>query len=543
METRHRLTLAAAFAISPILPLAIRLSQLQVMQHEHLDSKAAGQFERSTKEIIPRADILDRDGKMLAHSVPSWSCYVDKGMVKSVESAARELSPLVALPAPEIARKLRKESRFAWIKTGMTFEEMSRLSAARIDSVGIVAGQERVYPNDDLARGVLGVVGADGHGGAGLELYFDKQLTGRARRFDVIRDGSGHMIYKNSEGDAGAPAPLRLTIDRGIQYYAEEALKQFAEKFSARSGMVAVQDPNNGEILAMAAYPADPLRNPLVQDSYEPGSTFKLVAAAAAIAESVVAEGDQFFCENGKYEISPGNFIRDHEPSGNLNLSGIIERSSNIGIAKVAERIGPMLFYRYSRAFGFANKTGITLPGETAGTLKPVSDLNRIALASSSYGYSVGVSALQLLGAYSAIANGGTLWEPTIIKDGRKPEKVRRVADPKTIARLTAILERVVETGTGVTAQVPGYRVAGKTGTAKMMDHALKKYSANQYTASFAGFVPASRPQFTILVVIDDPKGQYYGAQVSAPVFAKLAREILALKGVPPDGPVLASFR
>ena len=235
--------------------------------------------------------------------------------------------------------------------------------------------------------------------------------------------------------------------------------------------------------------------------------------------------------------MAEGTVIHDHEPQGTLTLAGIIERSSNIGIAKIAEKLGAARCYRYTRAFGFASKTGISLPGETAGELRPLSDMTRVGLAASSYGYGVAVSALQMLGAYSAIANGGTLYQPTLVKDGRKPARVRRVAEPRTIERLARMLEGVVERGTGAMARIPGYRVAGKTGTARKLDSYTKRYSTTQYNASFVGFLPASNPRWTILVVIEDPKGQYYGAQVAAPVFAKIGRQLLALNGVPPDAP------
>ncbi|MFA6004147.1 MAG: penicillin-binding protein 2, partial [Elusimicrobiota bacterium] len=308
-----------------------------------------------------------------------------------------------------------------------------------------------------------------------------------------------------------------------------------AAQFQAKGGWVVIQDPNTGEILAMASHLSNALKNPIVQDTYEPGSTFKVVAAAAALEESLVAESDTFFCENGRYEISPGVFINDHEPESNLTLQGILERSSNIGIAKVVEKLGAMRFYRYSRAFGFAIKTGINLPGETAGEMKPLSQLSRVVLAASSYGYGIGTSALQVVNAYSAIANGGILYEPNIIADGRRPNRVRRVMSEGTARTLSRMLEGVVDRGTALPARIAGYRVAGKTGTARKLDRRTGQYSTSAYMASFVGFLPADKPRWTILVVMDEPQGQYYGGQVSAPVFAKLGRRLLAMEGVPPD--------
>lgn len=538
MDTRLRLTLAASLCVAPLLPLTARLAQLQVMEHRNLETRATGEFSRSTQEAAPRADILDRDGRILTQSIPVWSCFADKRMVRDAQALAARLSPLLKLPASELAGKIRGPGRFAWLKTRMSYEEARAVSAARAPGVGLVPSQERFYPNASLARSLLGAVNSEGRGAAGIELAFDRRLTGKARRLKVIRDGSGRSIYKGAEEEASSPEPLRLTIDRNVQYYAEEMLREAAAQFQVKGGLIAVEDPNNGEILAMATYPPNPLKNSIVQDSYEPGSTFKIVAAAAALEESLVRDDETLFCENGSYEIAPGVPIHDHEPSGELTLAGILERSSNIGVAKLVERVGAMRFYRLSRALGFANRTGIPLPGETAGEMKPLSDMNRVALAAAAYGYGIGVSPLQLLSAYSALANGGTLWEPQIVKDGRKPSRVRRIASPKTVETLSRMLEGVVERGTGVPAQIPGYRVAGKTGTSRRLDPLTRKYSTSQYNASFVGFLPAGKPRWTILVLIEDPKGQYYGAQVAAPVFAKLARQLLALEGIAPERPV-----
>jgi cell division protein FtsI (penicillin-binding protein 3) len=532
MALRNRLSIAASIAIFPALPLAGRLVHLQVISHSRLESRANSEFERRTQDLVARADILDRNGKILAHSVPTWSCFVDKTMAKAADDSARKIAHVLKLPYAEVSSKLRAPGRFAWLKTGLSHPEMSEVAAARLGYLGLVAAQERVYPNDGMAEGLLGDVNNEGKGAAGLELAFDSQLAGATRHFETIRDGSGQMIYKAAE-EPEAPPALQLALDRSVQFFAEDALKEAAAKFSIKSGIVAVQDPRNGEILALASYPSDRLRAPAVQDPFEPGSTFKIIAAAASIEKSVIRDDETVFCENGKFEIAKGVKITDHEPEGDLTLSQIIERSSNIGVAKLAQKLGANNFFRYSRAFGFAGKTGVPMPGEASGTLRPVGDMTPVTLAASAYGYGVSATAMQLLGAYSAVANGGTLWEPQVLA-GKKPSKIRRVAEEATIKKLSGILEKVVEKGTGVQAQIPGYRVAGKTGTARRLDPD-GRYSTSRYTASFIGYVPASRPELTILVVIDEPKGQYYGAYVAAPVFAKLGKQILALRGTPPD--------
>ncbi|MBI3552983.1 MAG: penicillin-binding protein 2 [Elusimicrobia bacterium] len=541
MDTRARLALAAAFTFLPLVPLAVQLARLQVMEHKSLESRASSEFNRSLEEVTPRADIVDRDGKILAQSLQVWAAFLDKNMSVDCGAAASKLADLVGLPAAEVLRRCRAPERFAWLSKTLSYEQSQALTAAKVEGLGIAPSQSRFYPNDPLARNVLGQLSADGRGISGLELTLDRRLRGKPRRFKLIRDGSGRTIYKSLEIDGRAPEPVQLTLDRNVQFYAEEALREAFAQYAMAKGVVVVQDPRDGEILAMAAYPPDPLRNPIVQDTFEPGSTFKLVTAAAALEEGAVGAGETFDCENGSYEVAPGVSIHDHEPSGALTLQGILERSSNIGIAKVVERVGALRFYRYSRAFGFANKTGIALPGETSGEMKPLSDMTKVALAAASYGYGIGVSPLQVLSAYSAVANGGTLWEPSLIKDGQRPVRVRRVISEKTVPALTQMLEGVVERGTGTPAQISGYSVAGKTGTSRQLDRETGRYSVTRYNASFVGFLPASAPRWTILVVISDPKGQYYGAQVAAPVFAKLGRRLLTLNGIAPDRPLRAA--
>lgn len=570
MDLHARLSAVAGLCLLPLAPLTFRLAHLQVMQHNRIESKVEGEILRTIEESIPRADIQDRRGRLLAQSIPYWSCFVERARLddKGPELTA-ELSRLLALPEAEIRRRLQQDERAPFIKDDLSAQEVLSLNQAKfaeaklpkdkkpgLNAVGLALRYRRFYPNEDLGRSVLGLVGANQNGLSGLELTFADRLKGRPRRLAYVRDGSGHAIYRSAESAAGLPQPLRLTIDRDVQFHAEEVLRQADQQFHAKGGLIVVLDPDTSEVLAMATDPSDPLRNVVMQDTYEPGSTFKMVTAAAALNESLVKESDTFFCENGIYEVSPGVFIHDHEPAGTLTLQGILERSSNIGAAKVVERVGAMRFYRYSRAFGFDIKTGISLPGETAGEMKPLTGLTRVVLAASSYGYGIGVSALQVANAYNALAGGGMLSEPAIVCDDaapgsaalegqafslpapcRRPVRVRRVISEGTARTLTRMLEGVVESGTGMSARIPGYRVAGKTGTARKVDPRTGKYSTNAYMASFVGFLPLSRPRWTILVVIDEPKGQYYGAQVSAPVFAQLGRRLLTMAGVPPDQP------
>jgi cell division protein FtsI (penicillin-binding protein 3) len=554
VDLHARLNAVAGLCLLPLAPLTFRLTHLQVMQHDRIESRVEGEVLRTMEESLPRADIQDRRGRLLAESVPYWYCFVERSKLSDDRQAlAQELARLLGMAETEVSRRLQGQDRDLVVKNDLAPEELLALSQDRLGGkrliergVGVRLRYRRFYPNGDLGRSVLGRVGTEQNGLSGLELTFAERLKGRPRRLAYVRDGSGHAIYSSAENSAELPRPLRLTIDRDVQFHAEEVLRQADEQFHAKGGLIVVLDPDTSEVLAMATEPADPLRNVVVQDTYEPGSTFKMVTAAAALNESLVKESDTFSCENGTYEVSPGVVIHDHEPAGTLTLQGILERSSNIGAAKVVERVGAMRFYRYSRAFGFDIKTGISLPGETAGEMKPLAGLTRVVLAASSYGYGIGVSALQVANAYTAVAGGGVLNEPAIVCDDgalsqetscRRPVRVRRVVSEATAQTLSRMLEGVVENGTGMSARIPGYRIAGKTGTARKVDPRTGKYSTSAYMASFVGFLPLSRPRWTILVVIDEPKGQYYGAQVSAPVFAQLGRRLLAMAGVPPDQP------
>jgi cell division protein FtsI (penicillin-binding protein 3) len=525
--------------------LAARLVQLQVVQHRSLENRAETTMRRTAQELPPRAPILDRSGRPLAQSVPAWSVFVDKAMAKDLPGLARKLAAAAKAPEAEVLRKIRAKTKFPVVLENLDFERMQAVQAAKLEGVGVTAKAERFYPNGRMARGVLGTVGAEGKGLAGLELTYEARLRGKAGTVEMMRDGSGRAIYRRDEAEAQAAEPLHITLDRNIQYFAEEALEQAAASSKMRSGLIAVQDPRTGEILAMAAYPENPLRNPIVQDSYEPGSTFKIVAMAAALEEEILKPSDVVFCENGRYELAPGVVITDHEPLGSVDARGVMEHSSNIGMAKIVEKVGASKFYKAARAFGFASRTGLPLPGETSGELKPLSDVTKVTLAAASYGYGVSASALQVLSAYSAIANGGSLYEPFLLKEEDKtPVRVRKVFSSRTVAALQSMLEGVVERGTGLSARIPGYRVAGKTGTSRKLDPKTKKYSTSSYVASFAGYLPASQPQWTILVVVDEPKGgAYYGSQVAAPIFAKLGQRLLTLKGVPPDAPVAVAAK
>ena len=550
MSLKARLNLCLILFLGPFLVLAGRLSTLQVLQREKLQNMASQEVEREVLIPQSRGRILDRNGEVLAESVPSWSCWVDKKLLgdskKPLEALAKPLDT-----TPEALRlKLKGKAQFLAVKKGLDNDAAKAVAKLALPGVGLQQQEQRSYPNGDLTRSVLGSVGTEGTGLSGLEHLFDRELRPSTARSQVIRDGKGRMIFSKGSTAPLPPKRIVLTIDRNLQYYAETALAEAVVKTAAKSGMILAQDPGTGELLVVANYPPDPLKNRAIQDTFEPGSTIKPISALAAVEGGVVRLDETFDCEQGAWEMAPKVVIHDHEPQGLLTLSQIIERSSNIGMSKVSERIGAERFYRYARAFGLGSKTGLAYPGEAAGILKSPKQLDRVHLAQVSFGQGLGTSALQLVTAYSALANGGTLMEPRLVKGIQDetgawvrtwaPATVRRAGTPAGIATVRKMMLAVVETGTGKAAGVPGYAVAGKTGTAQKIDPATGKYSRTLYTSSFIGFFPAENPKITLLVVLDEPRKGYYGSDVAAPVFARLAKDMLARLGIQPDRSVVA---
>ena len=537
MTPRQRLLRAGIAAFLPVPALAMQMARLEICQSKQLRGLAFSEVKRLYSRTLPRGDIRDRGGRVLARSLPAWACFADKRMIADGRAFSRRVAGALGRRPESILKRLHAaRGPIAPLVEDLSYDDVRSLKTLSLSGLGFIDHPRRVYPDGTLAAGVLGKVSSEGRGLSGIELSEDATLSPPRERFEALRDGSGRLIY--SRVDAPAPAKsVTLTIDRAVQFYVEEALKDAAARYRPSRALAAVQDPRNGEILAMAAWPPNPLKNSLVQDVYEPGSVFKSVAALAELRQPGFNPGAPIFCENGSYEIFPKVWIHDHEPSGNLDLAGILDRSSNIGISKLALGLGSLPFYRQARELGFSSRSGIGLPGEASGELPAPAKMSAIALASASYGYGVQATALQVLNAYSAIANGGTLWQPKIVKDNQTPLAVRQVAPADAVRKLSRMLENVVDNGTGEGARLPGYRVAGKTGTAHRIDPRTKKYSANDYNSTFVGYLPASSPRWTILVTLEKPRRGYYASEVCVPVFARIAKRLAALEGITPDNP------
>ncbi|MBI5243830.1 MAG: penicillin-binding protein 2 [Elusimicrobia bacterium] len=552
MDTRFRLGVSTLLCLLPVLPLASRLAWLQVIRHEQLDTKARGETVGQDLVIVPRGRILDREGRVLAQSLPAASSYLDLTNVADHREAVQKACRALDIPAGPLLAKLRPGRRFLWLKRKLAPEESAalryKIQKSSLTFIGLVAEAQRVYPNGDLLRPVLGDVNIDENGLSGLELAFDRELSGLSYKVRLMRDRKGNVIVQEPPPERIPPPDLRLSIDLAAQHYAESELKAAVLSRKAKRGFILVQDPRSGDLLALASFPADRLKNPAVQDVYEPGSTFKLVAAAAALERRLYGPQETIDCEGGRWALAPSVAIKDHEPEGLLTLQQVIERSSNIGTAKVALRLGASAFHRTCRLFGFGSRTGIPLPGESSGLLPPVSALTTVRLGNAGFGQGIAVTPLQLAAAYSALANNGALLEPRIVLSiGDKalpgPVRLRQVAAPETVSALREFLEGVVLRGTGMTAQVSGYRVAGKTGTAQKVDPATGRYSAADYVSSFIGFVPADDPRLSILVVVDSPRVGYYGSEVAGPVFSRLSRMLLARYGIAPKAPTAPQTR
>jgi cell division protein FtsI (penicillin-binding protein 3) len=462
------------------------------------------------------------------------------------DAALERVAKAVGLELDEVRRLAKAKRRTVWLKRKMALEETKKVRDLDLPCVGLQADELRGYPNGALGRPVLGDVNQDGRGASGLELAFDRDISGRSVPVRLRRDGAGRALSREAS-ESTPPPDLTLTLDRTVQYFAEAALDEALAARKASAGTVIIQDPANGDILAMAVRPSDPLRNPAVQDVYEPGSTFKAVVTAAVLEAGLLKPEDSVDCENGRWQLTPSVVIKDHDKQGRIPLSDVIRHSSNIGTGKLGLRLGGKEFFRFARLFGFGYRTGVPLPGESPGLL-PEGKVDDVRLANAAFGQGVAVTALQLSAAYAALANGGDLYEPRLVRSvggtgERAPVLVRRIASPAAIRSLRAMFADVVERGTGMSAAVPGFSAAGKTGTAQKIDPATRKYSSSDYVASFAGWVPAEKPRWSILVVVDSPRGGYYAAEVAAPVFSRIARELLALNGVPPEKPLAVRGR
>jgi cell division protein FtsI (penicillin-binding protein 3) len=536
-----------------------RLSYLQLYRHSEYLSRALRQQQR-TFEITPeRGAIYDRNGKPLAMSIQVDSAFAVPSEIADENLAARLLSGVVNKPQEEIEARFESSRSFAWIARKLPPEKADAISKLNLKGIYLQKENQRFYPKRDLAAHVLGFVDVDEKGLIGIERELDSQIRGKSERIVVMADAKQRW-FDGVEAQRERGANVVLTLDEKIQYTAERELAAAIAKTHASAGTVIVMNPNTGEILALANWPkfnpnkagdapSENWMNRAVSAIYEPGSTFKLITLAAALDQGITRPDEVFDCENGSVVIF-GHRIHDHKPYGLLNVAGILANSSDVGAIKIALRLGSPKFYDYIRAFGFGSKTGVELPYESRGQLAHVEDWEPIAIGSISMGQEVGVTPIQLVSAVSAIANGGLLYKPRVISELRRGDKAlpaegllaeqepKRVIHPETAATLRRLMEGVILHGTGPLAHLDGWTSAGKTGTAQKIDPTTGRYSRTQYIASFTGFAPINNPAVTILVSLDSPVGLHEGGEVAAPVFKRIAEQVLAYLDVPRDVPL-----
>lgn len=534
--------------------ITAKTAYLQIFRGPWLSSKAEDQYTRDMVTRGRRGTIYDANHIEMAVSIDTDSIAVYPGRVENPDRAAAKLAGVLQLDRKTVKQKLTSKRSFVWLKRQVTPKEAQAVSALKIKGVDFIPEHSRFYPNRSLAAAVLGFSGIDGRGLEGLEYYYENYLKGKTGKRTVLKDALGRGFdaeKKHAGSDSGNN--LVLTIDRNIQYIAEDALEDAVTEFSAQSGLAVVMDPETGAILALALYPEfNPnafgrydrklWRNRAITDPFEPGSTLKIFSAAAAIESGTCTPSTIFFCENGSYKIGR-NTVHDTHEYGWLSLQQIIKYSSNIGAVKVGRTIGPAALYQTLRAFGFGQKTGIDCPGETGGSLSAWQKWSHIDAGAIAFGQGVAVSAVQLTAAVSAIANDGVLMKPRIVQaitgpngqliKNNRPQQIRRAVSVETARTVRRILKTVItEGGTGVQAALAGYPVCGKTGTAQKVGK-NGTYVRGRYVSSFVGFAPADRPRLTILVVVDEPRGNHYGGTVAAPAFRKIASESLNYLNVP----------
>ena len=548
-----RIFVLSGFFLAWVAVLVFRLIDLQVFQYGELSARAKRQQSRSLEISPKRGTVYDRNGHELAVSVAVDSIYAVTQDIPEKGSAATKLAQALGMNRQEILNKLNVERGFVWIKRKMDDAESARVKNLGIPGIYFEKESKRFYPNRELGAHVVGYAGMDNEGLSGIEFAFDKKIGGIPGKV-LLKTDAKQRSFGSVEK---APVPgddLFLTLDRSIQYIVEQELAEQVSKSKALGGTAIVMEPYSGEILAMASvptynpnfyakYPREAWRNRAILSIYEPGSTFKIITASAALEENLAQPDETINCMNGSIVVGKYR-IRDHKSYGLLSVRDIVKYSSNIGAVQLGFRVGKERFERYIRSFGFGSATDIELPGEARGLLHPSSEWAAVTLANISMGQGIGVTPLQLVSAVSAIANGGFHVKPRILlkPSSNELEKVSfepvspqtPILSPRTTQLIKEMLKGVVTKGTGKASQLEGFTAAGKTGTAQKIDP-NGHYSHTRFIASFVGFAPIERPAFVIVVTVDEPHGKYYGGEVAAPVFQKIAQKTLRYLSILPD--------
>jgi cell division protein FtsI (penicillin-binding protein 3) len=553
---RARILVFAGILGCAFLGLLGRLAYLQVAKHEEYSRLAEAQHAKTIPLVPKRGPILDRSGQLLAVSSQAESLYALPARIDDAGRLAARLGPVLGESPAELRKRLLSSKRFLFVKRKLPPAMAQAVRDLEEPALGFVEESLRLYPARELAAHVIGFEGVDGRGLGGVEQAWDRHLTGEEGRAIVERDALGREF-------AAAPAVLKparpghgvvLTIDTTLQYIAEREVDIAWRRTRAKAAMAVAMDPRTGDVLAVAIRPTfnpnsfstatdEERRNRAVTDPFEPGSTFKVILAAAALGEGVARPGDRFHGENGLIRIGNAT-IHDWKKYGWLTFAEVLQNSSNVGSIKVGLALGKERYYKYMTGFGFGALTGVGLPGESRGQLRPPSRWSGLSLATMSIGQEISVTALQMVASFSAVANGGRLMQPRLVRalldaEGREmrtfePRVVRQVMSAEAARTLTAMMTNVVAQGTGRNAAIIGHAVAGKTGTAQKMDPATRRYSRAPGVLSFVGFAPADNPRLAMIVMLDEPKNEKWGSEAAAPIFAAIGREALRHLNVQP---------
>jgi cell division protein FtsI (penicillin-binding protein 3) len=550
-----RLYLLAGILLLWCSVICFRLVYLQIFRYGDFQQRAEHQQQRSIDVSPKRGIIYDRQGHELAMSVQVDSAFAVPTETPDLPNAISLISRITGEDPRLVLADCRAHKTFCWVARKADAETIDRIRRLNLQGIHYQKESKRFYPKRELAAQVLGYVGTDDAGLSGIEREYNAELQGKPGRMLISVDARKKW-FARIEKEPEAGQNLVLTVDEKIQYIAERELEQAIKDTHAIAGTVIVENPHTGEILALANRPNfnpnirkeirnETLKNRAVSDVYEPGSTFKLVTISAALEEKLTEPTEMFDCQMGSIVIN-GMRIRDSKPHGVLSVTDVLAESSDVGAIKIALRLGEDRFYRYIRAYGFGQQTGIELPGETRGLTKPVSRWSKVSIAAISMGQEIGISPLQLTGMISTFANDGVYVPPRIVMATTQPENVpqtvafhpqegRRVISAFTAAEMRQMMQAVVLHGTGRKAALEGYAAAGKTGTAQKVDPATGTYSRTKYVGSFAGFAPINNPAVTVAVILDSAVGLHQGGQVAAPVFQRVAQQVLEYQHIPHD--------
>jgi cell division protein FtsI (penicillin-binding protein 3) len=538
--------------------IGARLFFLQVVHSAYYKNRAERQQQRP-HDVSPRRGIIyDRNGSELAVSIKVDSVWAAPDEIENLDATAKTLSALTRVPRTELLEKLDTQKSFVWIKRKLNADQAAAIRRANLPGIYFEKEDRRFYPKRELAAHVLGYVDIDEKGLGGLEYRYNSSVNGDPGRILVMTDARGRS-YNSIEQPVAPGANLITTIDENIQYIVEREIAATAATTRAKGVSIIVMDPRNGEILGMGNYPTfNPNEyakyspqswvNRAVSHTYEPGSTFKIVTAVSAFEEGLAEPSELIDCQMGLINVF-GRVIHDWKRFGVLTVKQIMQNSSDVGAIKLALRLGDERFAQHIDLLGFGKPTNIDLPGEERGLARPVSRWTKSSIGSIAMGQEIGVTPLQIVRMVSAVGNGGILYDPYVVKKVQHPQKGvlsqteahgERVISAETAAKLQDMLEAVVTDGTAKSGRLDGYTAAGKTGTAQKIEETTGRYSATKYVASFAGFAPATNPVIALIVMIDEPIGAHHGGEVGAPVFKRIAEQVLRYMSVPPDVPAYA---